>query len=69
MSWAINRDEALVGSLNGAAVAGIWRGAWLDRGVRHEGVLAAIWIPSYHRVGRFHSAREAKAAIEALLMK
>lgn len=68
IAWKANVDEALVGYLAGVAIAGVWRGAWRSsNGELAYGCLAAVWVPAYRRVGRFSSAREAMAAVEAAL--
>lgn len=63
-AWETNRDGALVCSIRGLPSGGVWRGAWKAGGRKVQGFLAASWAPSYHRLGRFGSVREAKEAVE-----
>ncbi len=64
--WKTNKDEALVLGRqegDGEKLGGVWRGAWMGSTGKVHGFLAAAWNP-YRRLGRFHTGREAKAAVE-----
>lgn len=65
IAWTTNRDDALVCHVNSIASGGAWRGAWInDHGKKSYGFLAASWVPAYHRVGKFITSAEARAAVE-----
>lgn len=67
ITWRVNIDEALVCFRDGVVVGGVWRGAWIENRRDVYGVLAAVWVPQYRRVGRFLKAADAKVAVEAAL--
>lgn len=67
MIWRVNRDEALVlHHDDGRTLGGVWRGAWLEKGEKRLGYLAAVWRP-YRRVGRFDVVLEAKRAVREVV--